>query len=137
MICISLLLMGGACDDDDAAETQCPPGQPGAGVDAGTQPPGTKDSAKEAASEMIDEGRMTFRFDTFGDEHFWGDELRLHEAIAGDANGGVGPGVSPTMALAVGLKVDVEAVPPDVASGIMSGTVDLEDPANTLALLKV
>ena len=48
---------------------------------------------------MRDQGRETFRFDTFGDEAFWGDTLRLHEAIKGEALGGVGPGVSPNTAL--------------------------------------
>src|SRR5438067_927277 len=35
------------------------------------------------ARKMILEGRHTFRFDTFGDEAFWGDKLKLHEAIEG------------------------------------------------------
>ena len=48
------------------------------------------------AVDMFTRGRQIFRFDTFGDEEFWGDTLRLHEAIAGAANGGVGPGLSPT-----------------------------------------
>ena len=63
---------------------------------------------KDALSQQ---GKQIFRFDTFGDEAFWGDTLRLHEAIAGAAYGGVGPGVSPAQALALGLKVDVNAVP--------------------------
>src|SRR5512140_2477416 len=62
-----------------------------------------------AATAAVLAGRETFRFDTFGDETFWGDTLKLHEAIEGSANGGVGGGVSPRNALAVGLKVDVEA----------------------------
>src|SRR6266498_750153 len=53
------------------------------------------------AQRMVDEGRQIFRFDTFGSEAFWGDALKLHQAIAGDANGGVGPGVSPKTALEV------------------------------------
>ena len=43
---------------------------------------------------MLDEGRKTFRYETFGSEAFWGDTLQLHKAIAGEKNGGVGPGVS-------------------------------------------
>jgi hypothetical protein len=35
------------------------------------------------AQQMIDEGRQSFRFDTFGDEAFWGGRLKLHQAIAG------------------------------------------------------
>src|SRR5690242_6396705 len=54
--------------------------------------------------EMMEVGRETFRNDTFGDEAFWGDLLQLHKAIAGATLGGVGAGVSPKTALAVGLK---------------------------------
>ncbi|HKF41490.1 MAG TPA: hypothetical protein VKG01_00175 [Thermoanaerobaculia bacterium] len=86
---------------------------------------------------MIDEGRQTFRFDTFGDEAFWGDTLKLHQAIAGAANGGVGDGVSPKTALAVGLKVDVDALPASLQSDLQGGRVNLDDPATTLALLKL
>ena len=49
------------------------------------------------------DGQAIFRFDTFGDEQLWTDVLRMHEAIAT---------VDPATALAVGLKVDVEALPP-------------------------
>jgi len=89
------------------------------------------------ARTMHSEGRETFRFDTFGDEVFWGNTLRLHEAIAGEVNGGVGPGVSPLTALAVGLKVDVEALPQAVLDALAAGQVDLEDPATTLVLLQL
>ena len=88
------------------------------------------------AFQMISEGRQTFRHDTFGDEVFWGDALRLHEAIAGKALGGVGPGVSPSTALSVGLKVDVAALSRDVRQALRQGRVDLNDPASTLLLLK-
>ena len=63
------------------------------------------------ALTMLDEGRKTFRYETFGSEAFWGDTLQLHKAIAGEKNGGVGPGVSPKTALSVGLKVDADALP--------------------------
>ena len=72
--------------------------------------------------KLINDGRQIFRFDTFGDEAFWGDTLRLHQAIEGAALGGIGPGVSPATALAVGLKVDVEALPEFYFSKIESGT---------------
>jgi len=88
-------------------------------------------------ANLIAEGRQIFRFDTFGDEEFWGGQLRLHEAIAGEQFGGVGDGVSPAMALAVGLKVDVTALPKSLQNQLRKGQVDLEDPAVTLALLKL
>jgi hypothetical protein len=86
--------------------------------------------------QLLAEGRKTFRFDTFGDEAFWGDQLRLHLAIAGAKLGGVGPGLSPAQALALGLKVDADAIPPGVAAALRAGRLDLNDPANTVALLK-
>src|SRR5947207_11166120 len=88
-------------------------------------------------ARLINEGRQIFRFDTFGDEAFWGDTLKLHRAIAGAAHGGVGAGVSPKTALSVGLKVDADAIPGSVAAGVKSGAVNLDDPATTLALLKL
>src|SRR5690348_13601950 len=60
------------------------------------------------AHEAIANGRQIFRFDTFGDEAFWGDTIKLHQAIQGSHFGGIGPGVSPKAALEVGLKVDVD-----------------------------
>lgn len=89
------------------------------------------------ALQLLEEGRQAFRFDTFGDEVFWGGQLRLHEAIAGAAHGGVGPGVSPKTALAVGLKVDSQALPVSLVEQIKAGKVNMDDPATTLALLKL
>lgn len=95
------------------------------------------DAPALAALRMVEQGRQTFRYDTFGDEAFWGGALRLHEALAGEPNGGVGPGVSPATALAVGLKVDVAALPQALQRALAAGEVDLDDPATTLALLKL
>ena len=87
--------------------------------------------------DLIAEGKQIFRFDTFGDEDFWGGQLMLHQAIQGEQFGGVGPGVSPATALAVGLKVDVEALPQSLRRQLRRGNVDLNDPAVTLALLQL
>ena len=89
------------------------------------------------AQTMLEEGKKTFRYDTFGSEAFWGDALQLHKAIAGEKNGGVGPGVSPKTALSVGLKVDADALPDALKDQIAAGEVDLDDPATTIALLKL
>jgi len=106
---------------------------------AGEGPELSKDDKKvdHHAQATIDLGRQIFRFDTFGDEAWWGDTLKLHQAIAGARNGGVGPGVSPKTALAVGLKVDADALPERLKSQIRAGRVNLDDPATTLALLKL
>jgi mono/diheme cytochrome c family protein len=78
----------------------------------------------EPSPSQLAAGKQTFRFDTFGDETFWTDTLRIHEVIEG--------GVSPVTALAVGLKVDADVLPP----GILQ-TADLNSPATTVALLKL
>jgi len=75
------------------------------------------------------QGKDIFRFDTYGDETFWTDTLRMHEVIQA--------AVDPTTALAVGLKVDAEALPAEVVQGIQSGAISLTDPATTVALLKL
>jgi hypothetical protein len=96
-----------------------------------------KQAAASQAANLIEEGKQIFRFDTFGDEDFWGGQLRLHEAIEGEQFGGVGPGVSAVTALEVGLKVDVNALPKSLQAQLRKGQVDLSDPAVTLALLKL
>ncbi len=72
-------------------------------------------------------GRAIFRFDTFGDEQLWTGVLRMHEPIAT---------LSPQQALAVGLKVDLDALPAATVAALKSGQVDLTDPAVTRSLLK-
>jgi hypothetical protein len=95
-----------------------------------------KNPFKEHRS-LVSEGKEIFRFDTFGDEDFWSGLLHIDKAILGAKNGGFGPGVSPNAALAVGLKVDADALPPEVIEGIKSGAIKLDDPASTIALLKL
>jgi hypothetical protein len=85
----------------------------------------------------FEQGRFTFRFDTMGNEAFWGDALQLHQAIQGERFGGVGGGLSPRAALSLGLKVDVDALPGSLRSDLRHGRVDLDDPAVTLALLRL
>ena len=68
-------------------------------------------------------GRSIFRHWTFGDEPFWTDTLRLNEVVE--------TAVSPATALAVGLKVDAERLPP----GFL-GKADLKSPATTVDLLR-
>ena len=82
----------------------------------------------EPSPEQVAEGKEIFRFDTFGDETFWTDTLRMHEVVQN---------VPPTTALAVGLKVDADTLPPELLQAIQAGQVDLDDPATTVALLKL
>jgi cytochrome c553 len=85
-------------------------------------------TAQPAAKTAASDGRETFRFDTFGDEQLWTDTLRMHEALAT---------VTPAMALAVGLKVDSDALPPPVIRALQAGQVDLNDPKVTRRLLEM
>ena len=95
------------------------------------------DPVVDNANQLLKDGKEVFRFETFGDEAYWTDGLQLHKAIAGEKNGGVGPGLSPKAALAAGLKVDMEVIPADVAAAIKAGKVNLDDPAVTLTLLQL
>ena len=89
------------------------------------------DQTLEASAAMnpalIAEGKTIFRFDTFGDETFWTDTLRMHEVIR--------TSVSPNTALQVGLKVDVDALPAEIKARIQNRTIDLDAPATTVALI--
>lgn len=78
--------------------------------------------------QVISEGQQIFRFETFGDETFWTDTLRMHEVVQT---------LPATTALAVGLKVDADTLPPAVVQAIQAGQVDLTDPATTVTLLKL
>jgi mono/diheme cytochrome c family protein len=83
---------------------------------------------KSRADRLARDGQATFRFDTFGDEQLWTNVLRMHEVIAS---------VDPATALAVGLKVDVDALPRPIIEALRAGQVDLSDPAVTLELIRL
>ncbi|AHG93202.1 cytochrome c class I (plasmid) [Gemmatirosa kalamazoonensis] len=78
---------------------------------------------------LVAQGKDIFRFDTFGDEKYWTDTLRMHEIIQ--------QAVSPAAALAVGLRVDVDSLPQAVRDALAAGKVDLNSPATTVTLLKL
>jgi mono/diheme cytochrome c family protein len=89
---------------------------------------GSSESKGPDNDELVAQGKQIFRFDTFGDETKWTDALHMDQVIST---------VDPTTALTVGLKVDADALPPSVVSGIQSGSISLTDPATTIALLKL
>jgi hypothetical protein len=74
------------------------------------------------------DGRDIFRFNTYDDEQLWTDVLRMQEPLST---------VTPATALAVGLKVDVDALPPSIVTALKSNQVNVNDPAVTLQLLKL
>jgi mono/diheme cytochrome c family protein len=91
-----------------------------------------RDTPTEPQPEQLDPtlvaaGKEIFRFDTFGDEKYWTDTLRMHQVIES--------AVTPAAALSVGLKVDVDALPQAVRDALGAGQVDLNSTATTLALL--
>jgi hypothetical protein len=85
---------------------------------------------------LFSSGKHIFRYDTFGSERFWGDQLRLHEAIVGEELGGVGLGLTPRRALELGLKVDVGLLPKILAEALKGGSVSLDNPKTTVELLR-
>ena len=91
---------------------------------------------RDHSARLFREGQQTFRHDTFGSEDFWGGQLQLHRAIAGSANGGVGPGVTAHQALQLGLKVDVGRLPAILVEAIRGRSVSLERVETTLELLR-
>ena len=93
-----------------------------AGGQADARQPEASDSIFSHAQQMLEEGRRTFRHDTFGDQAFWSQTLQIHEALKT---------VTPRTALGVGLKVDSRAV-----SRSFLASADLDDPATTAALLQ-
>lgn len=80
-------------------------------------------------AQLAAQGQQVFRYNTFGDEQFWTNTLQMNTVIQS--------AVSPKTALSVGLKVDMDALPASVVSGIQNGSVNLNDPATTVALLKL
>src|SRR5688572_25699965 len=70
---------------------------------------GDRDRRKDDDERKHRDGQAIFRYDTFGDEQLWTDVLRMHEVIAK---------VPPATALAVGLKVDVEALPRTIVAAL-------------------
>ncbi len=106
-----------SCDKDDFGEM--PPDPPGEG----------ELNLPPLDPQLVQQGQQVFRYETFGDETFWTDVLQMNEVIE--------TAVSPNTALAVGLKVDAEALPASVVEAIQKGEVDLDNPQTTLALLQL
>ena len=79
--------------------------------------------------QLVAAGQQTFRFDTFGDETFWTDTLKMNKVIES--------AVDPLTAASVGLKIDAAALPAAVVAGVTDGTIPLDDPQTTLALLSL
>jgi len=130
-LCIALLALSVSCSTapkdvatDPAVKTQAFPRQE------------FEDKIDGNAQRLLKEGREIFRYDSFGSEAFWGDQLHLHQAILRRDKGGVGAGVSARQALQLGLKVDSDKLPRILGEVLKEGSVKLDDPDTTLELLR-
>lgn len=103
--------------------------QPPSSETSAGSPTGAGPASDDYSPQTLAAGRQTFRYDTFGDEQFWTDTARMNEVVQNS--------VSPATALSVGLKVDADAIPAEVAAAIKAGKVNLNDPATTVTLLKL
>lgn len=100
-----------------------------AGAEAAANDPPAIEGASEVGPQSASTGQQIFRFDTFGDEKFWTDTLQMHHVIQ--------KAVTPAVALSVGLKVDLDALPASLVEQLKLNKVDLNSTATTLALLKL
>lgn len=91
---------------------------------------------RKNADDMLEKGKAIFRFETFGDESFWTDKLKLHQAIADKDAGGIGAGLTPKAALDAGLKVDIDILPKFAKDAVAEGKL-LNDVGFTMTLLKL
>jgi len=104
--------------------------------DMSGDPDDFNDAIEKNMKEMFDKGKAVFRFETFGDEVFWTDQLQLQKAIADEKHGGIGKGITPKQALDAGLKVDLSVLPRSLRRQIAQGKL-LDDPWVTLQLIKI
>jgi mono/diheme cytochrome c family protein len=87
------------------------------------------DTPEAVGQDRLADGKEIFRFDTFGDEQLWTDKLGMHQVIESS--------IAPVTALQLGLKIDVDALPEGVIAAIQNGQVNFNDPAVTVALIKL
>jgi len=91
---------------------------------------------EDYVDRMMKTGRQVFRYDTFGSEAFWGDKLKLHEAIASEKEGGIGAGLTPKRALEKGAQSRSRVCSRSLLEVIKGGAVSLENPKTTVELLR-
>ena len=134
IVCLALVgLVGGlaSCNSSDDDTAQGPRnGGPATGpANPGSPPAHTLGNAMN--------GQTVFRAETFGNERFWTDAIRLPAGIAA-------AGVTPLQALALGLHVDIDAVPASTVTALSAELLAdptgrtstiLNNPATTVALI--
>lgn len=99
---------------------------------------GCKDDDDNAAAKQLQLGQEVFRYETFGNEKFWTDAMRLPQGITS-------AGLTPLQALGLGLNVDAGALQPDFGAVVVEQinaalagqpAPALSDPAITLELIR-
>jgi hypothetical protein len=125
LLVISLIL----AECNTKSKTRKAPDEPG-------DPDSWNASINDNANDMMEKGKAVFRFETFGDEVFWTDKLKLHKALVSEKHGGMGNGLAPKDALAAGIKVDLRMLPEFLKQKIKEGKF-LDDPLVTLELLRL
>ena len=118
---LSLGLAG--CNDDDDNDNILP----------GANGPVTSETPVVHALGDAANGKTVFRFETFGNELFWTDAVKLQQGI-------VAAGVTPVQALQLGLSVDIEALDAATVTALQADLLTetkplLNNPATTLALI--
>lgn len=78
----------------------------------------------------INSGREVFRFETFGNERFWTDAMRLPEGI-------LAAGFTPIDALMAGLVVDIDMIDPDTQAAVAAELMTDLSPQNAPLLNSV
>ncbi len=110
------------------------PGNGGAAGSDGPTNPGTAVPRKDGDASL---GRDVFRFETFGDERFWTDAVRLPAGM-------MAAKVTPLKALQLGVSVDMDALDPAMAKAIAAelrtdptgkSSLLLNDPATAIKLI--
>ncbi|MDQ3516854.1 MAG: hypothetical protein M3466_00430 [Gemmatimonadota bacterium] len=118
---ISLVLAAGAACDVDSTGNDDSEGSDGPQNQGPVLPARTDGDANL--------GREVFRFETFGNERFFTDALRLPAGMVAAA-------VTPRQLLALGVSIDIEAVPAAIRALLTSAPASvLDDPAMTIALI--
>lgn len=91
--------------------------------DSGSDGPQSSEAPVVHATGDNANGRTVFRFETFGNERFWTDALRLQQGM-------VAAGVTPLKALQLGLVIDSDALDAATLAAITAETKTNLSPAN-------
>ncbi len=119
----------GACSSDNDNNFDPPPPAPTPAPTA-TNGPAVQGPAFTHRVGNAANGRTVFRFETFNNEFFWTDALRLPQGV-------LAANFTPINALQAGLSVDIEALPPATQQALAIELATNLSPANAPMLNSV